>query len=149
MWFRIIKVEVGVISRAAVSLITLARRNNKTWIYCNCFIIHCFEENNHKHSSRGLWFDITLGNHALRSANATYKFVPKNSGALAREAEHHGNENLVNYPSEKIWLWRQRNPSVRTLFEGDGRESGVSSSGGGVCGSLSAAGHRVLCKCNK
>ena len=27
-----------------------------------------------------------------------------NSGAPAREAEHHGQQNLVNYPSEKIWL---------------------------------------------
>ena len=30
-----------------------------------------------------------------------------NSGAPAHEAraaEHHGQQNLVNYPSEKIWL---------------------------------------------
>ena len=41
-----------------------------------------------------------------------------NSGALAREAsaaEHHGWENLINYASEKIWLWRNvRTPTVRT-----------------------------------
>ena len=35
--------------------------------------------------------------------------VSHNSGAparakRARAAEHHGEENLVNYPSEKIWL---------------------------------------------
>ena len=41
------------------------------------------------------------------------------SGALARTkralAEHHGWENLVNYPSEKIWLWRSVRPPVHTL----------------------------------
>ena len=31
------------------------------------------------------------------------------------------------------WLRRQRTPSVRTLFGSDGKESGVSSSEGGVC----------------
>ena len=33
------------------------------------------------------------------------------SGALAREAraaEHHGKENVVNYPSKKIWQSRDR-----------------------------------------
>ena len=37
------------------------------------------------------------------------------SGALAREAraaEHHEKQNLVNYPSEKIWL--KRNVPTRT-----------------------------------
>ena len=34
---------------------------------------------------------------------------------------------------KKIWLRRQRSPSVRTLFGVDGRESGVSSSRGAIC----------------
>ena len=36
----------------------------------------------------------------------TFAEAPINSGALAREAraaEHHGKENVVNYPSEKVW----------------------------------------------
>ena len=37
-------------------------------------------------------------------------------GALAHEAraaEHHGQENVVNYPSEKIWQSRDRTPTDR------------------------------------
>ena len=38
--------------------------------------------------------------------NGIDKIVPSYSEALAREtraAEHHGEKNVVNYPSEKIW----------------------------------------------
>ena len=44
------------------------------------------------------------------------------SGAPARE--------MGNHPFEKIWLKRSY---ARTLFAGEGRESGISPSGGGVC----------------
>ena len=33
-----------------------------------CFIVHCFEENNDKHTvERGTWIDIVIWNHTLRA----------------------------------------------------------------------------------
>ena len=94
---RIIKVEVSVISRSRrLRLITLT----KTLIIPditktesnNCFIIHCFEENNDKRiiaaitvyfqtlknvqlSDKQIFIDITLGNHALRAQPTDYSLI--------------------------------------------------------------------------
>ena len=35
------------------------------------------------------------------------------SGALAREAEHHGQENMVIYASKKFWFWEHRPRGIR------------------------------------
>ena len=35
------------------------------------------------------------------------------SGALAREAEHHGQENMVIYASKKFWFWENRSYGIR------------------------------------
>ena len=68
----IIKVEVRVISRSRrLRLITLTEtliiphitRTESN----NCFILHCFEENNDKH--------IALGNHALRVQPTDYSLI--------------------------------------------------------------------------
>ena len=42
--------------------------------------------------------------------------------ARAKSARAEQHDNLVNYPSEKFWLWRQRT-SVRTDFPGSGKKS--------------------------
>ena len=47
----------------------------------------------------------------------------------ARAALYHGYENWVNHPRK----FGYDVAYARTLFEGKGRESGVSLSGGGVC----------------
>ena len=67
----IIKVEVGVISRSQ------RLRLNETLIIPgitktesnNCFIIHCFKENNDKRTVElvNCELDIAFGNHALRA----------------------------------------------------------------------------------
>ena len=156
VWSRIIKVEVGVISRT-VALITLTEtliippEYHKTSIYCNCFIIHCFKENNHAPQTQ--LARIIVWHYPWKSyiANASYKLVPNNSGALARAKRSTMDKKIwyTIHPSKFGFDVSVLRPSVRTLFGGDGRESGVSPSGGGLCGSLSAAGHRVLYKFNK
>ena len=51
---------------------------------------------------------LTCGPEGVHS-NGTWPLIKSfiiNSGAFAREAraaEHHGEENVVNYPYEKIW----------------------------------------------
>ena len=39
----------------------------------------------------------------LHNSSNYAKAKLNNNGAFARAAEHHGQENVVNYPSEKIW----------------------------------------------
>ena len=78
----IIKVEVSVISRSRrLRLITLTETLiipdiTKTESN-NCFVIHCFEENNDKRiidvAVREL--DIALGNHALRAQPTDYSLI--------------------------------------------------------------------------
>jgi len=76
----IIKVEVSVISRSRrLRLITLTETNN-------CFIIHCFKENNDKRviAPNTVYFrqavfsrelDIALGNRALRAQPTDYSLI--------------------------------------------------------------------------
>ena len=79
----IIKVEVSVISRSRrLRLITLTETLiipgiTKTESN-NCFIIHCFEENNDKRIIAAItvfFKHIALGNHALRGQPTDYSLI--------------------------------------------------------------------------
>ena len=72
---RIIKFEVRVISAESKAEADNTYRDPDLFLgyltkteFNNCFITHCFEENNQKHTAaRNLNIDIVIGNHAMRA----------------------------------------------------------------------------------
>ena len=85
----IIKVEVSVISRSRTLIETLIIPDITKTESNNCYIIHCFEENNDKRiiAAITVYFqtlnidiavralDIGLGNHALRTQPTDYSLI--------------------------------------------------------------------------